>query len=293
MNEQEWLARKFEENRGHLRAVAYRILGSAGEADDAVQEAWLRLARSDAASIENLGGWLTTVIARVCLDALRSRASKREEALAAQTFQPAANPNGASGPERDALLADSVGIALLVVLERLTAAERIAFVLHDMFDVSFDEIASVIGRSPVAARQVASRARRRVRGVKAPLRVDLDQQRQVVAEFLAALRAGDVDGIVAVLDPDVMVRIDETAAGPGAPREIRGATTWAKGAVAFARFAHAVQMMLIDGAVGLVLAPGGRLSRALKFAIADGKIVNAEIIADPARLADLDLAVLE
>ena len=293
MNEQEWLARKFEENRGHLRAVAYRILGSASEADDAVQEAWLRLARSDAASIENLGGWLTTVIARVCLDALRARASRREEALAAGTSPPAAKPDDASGPERDALVADSVGIALLVVLERLTPAERIAFVLHDMFDVSFDEIASVIGRSPVAARQLASRARRRVRGVKAPLRVDLDQQRQVVAAFLAALRAGDVEGIVAVLDPDVMVRIDETAAAPGAPREIRGATTWAKGAVAFAQFAHAVKIMLIDGAVGLILAPGGRLSRALKFAIADGKIVNAEIIADPARLADLELTVLE
>lgn len=293
ISEQEWWAQKFEENRGRLRAVAYRILGSINDADDAVQETWLRLSRSDAATIENLGGWLTTVVARICLDALRSRASRREEALADHASEPAVTRPSVSGPERDALLADSVGLALLVVLDRLTPAERIAFVLHDTFDVPFEEIAAIVGRSTEAARQLASRARRRVRGVGLPAEADLDGQRQVVGAFLAALRAADVEGLLAVLDPDVVVRIDETAARPGGPREIRGARNWAKGAVAYARFAQFVQPMLVDGAVGLVWASGGRLSRVLKTEIANGKIVNAEIIADPVRLDALELAVLE
>src|SRR5579863_8391204 len=216
----EWLAQQFEQNRPHLRAVAYRMLGSASEADDAVQEAWLRLNRSDAAGIQNPGGWLTTVVARVCLDLLRSRSSRREDALDLRAYEAAANRQGVSDPEQEAQLADSVGLALLVVLDRLTPAERIAFVLHDMFDVSFDEIASVVGRSATAARQLASRARRRVHGAGTPSHADLTGQRQVVEAFLAALRGGDFEGVMAVLDPELVVRIDEAAAGPGGPREI-------------------------------------------------------------------------
>jgi RNA polymerase sigma-70 factor, ECF subfamily len=293
MNEPEWWAQQFEENRGHLRAVAYRMLGSLSEADDAVQETWLRLSRSDAGAIENLGGWLTTVVARVCLDVLRSRASRREEALDAPTYEPIANPQGSSNPEQEVLLADSVGLALLVVLDRLTPAERIAFVLHDMFAVSFDEIASIIGRSPTAARQLASRARRRVQGADRVPDSSLHQQREVVDAFLSALRGGDFEGLVAVLDPDVVVRADSTAVPAGAPREIRGARTGAKGAIAFSRLAHSVQPMLVDGAVGLVWAPGGQLSRVLRFTIVRGKIVQVEVIADPMRLRELDLAVLK
>jgi RNA polymerase sigma-70 factor (ECF subfamily) len=292
MSEHEWLAAKFEEQRGHLRGVAYRMLGSAAEADDAVQETWLRLSRSDAASIENLGAWLTTVVARVCLDALRSRSSRREEALDEPISSPAPTEHRRD-PEQEALLADSVGLALLVVLNRLTPAERLAFVLHDMFAVSFDEIASIIGRSPDAARQLASRARRRVRGAETDTRPDVRQQREVVEAFLSALRAGDVQGLIAVLDPDVVFRADAAAARGGAAREVRGATTWAKGAVAYAQFAQAVQPMLVNGTVGLVWAPGGRLARVLTFTVAHGKIVEAEVIADPARLRELDLAVLE
>jgi RNA polymerase sigma factor (sigma-70 family) len=292
MNEHEWWAQQFEENRGHLRAVAYRILGSASEADDAVQEAWLRLSRSDAAAIENLGGWLTTVVARVCLDTLRLRSSRREEALDGGASGAALHSKGVSDPEQEALLADSVGLALLVVLDRLAPAERIAFVLHDMFDVSFDEIASIVGRSPAAARQLASRARRRVQGAGTPSPADLNRQRQVVDAFLTALRGGDFEGLLAVLDPEVVVRIDEAAARPGAPREIHGAEAWAKGAVAFAQLAGSLQPMLVDGTVALVWAAGGRLSRVLRFTITNGKIVEADIIADPARLGELHLTAL-
>jgi RNA polymerase sigma factor (sigma-70 family) len=291
MDEHEWWAQQFEENRGHLRAVAYRMLGSVTEADDAVQEAWLRLSRSDAAGIENLGGWLTTVVAHVCLDALRSRSARREDALDAWATQ-AAGGHGVSDPEQAALLADSVGLALLVVLDRLTPAERIAFVLHDMFDVSFDEIASIVGRSPTAARQLASRARRRVQGPGTPSQIDLNRQRQVVDAFLTALRGGDIEGLMAVLDPEVVVRIDEAAARPGAPREIHGAKAWAKGAVAFAQLARSLQPMLVDGAVGVVWAPKGRAARVIRFRIARDKIIDADIIADPARLRELRLAAL-
>jgi RNA polymerase sigma-70 factor (ECF subfamily) len=292
MENTKWWAEQFEENRGHLRAVAYRMLGSVNEADDAVQEAWLRLNRSDAGAIENLSGWLTTVVARVCLDTLRSRASRREEALAAPGAELAESRSHGSDPEGEAMLAESVGLALLVVLNRLTPAERIAFVLHDTFDVPFEEVASIVGRSPEAARQLASRARRRVQGTDESVHADLAGQRRVVNSFLAALRSGDVEGIVAVLDPEVVVRIDEASARPGGPREIRGARAWATGAVAFGQLARTAQTMLVDGTVGLVWAPGGRLERALRFTIANGKIADVEIIADPARLGALDLAML-
>lgn len=294
MPEQEWLADKFEENRGHLRAVAYRMLGSLNEADDAVQEAWLRLSRSDAGMIENLGGWLTTVVSRVCLDMLRSRTSRKEEALDPQAAGPVGNSEGPRNPEQETLMADSIGAALLVVLDRLDPAERLAFVLHDMFAVSFDEIASILGRSPEAARQLASRARRRVQGAPTVPRTSLMEQRRVVDAFLDALRRGDFEGLVAVLDPDIVVRIDEAAARPGAPREIHGAENWAKGAIAFSRqLAGAVQPMLVNGEVGLVWAPGGHVFRLLRFSFADGKIATADVIANPARLSEFDLAVLD
>ena len=292
MNEQEWWAQKFEQNRNHLRAVAYRMLGSESEAEDAVQETWLRLTRSEGAAIENLGGWLTTVVARVCLDTLRSRASRREQALESHDVEPAGNQPSIADPEQNALLADSVGLALLVVLDRLTPAERVAFILHDMFDVPFEEIASVVGRSPAATRQLASRARRQVRGAPTPACPDLNRQREVVEAFLMALRGRDFAGLLAVLDPDVVVRLDESAGRPGAPRELRGAETWAKGAVAFGHLARSAELMIIDGAVGLVWAPGGRLSRALRFTIRGRKIVAAEIIADRKRLGALDLKVI-
>jgi RNA polymerase sigma factor (sigma-70 family) len=296
MAEHEWLAERFEENRTHLRAVAYRMLGSLSEADDAVQEGWLRLSRSDISGVENLGGWLTTVVARVCLDMLRSRKSRREEPLGAHVPEPIPAFAGTSrddgiDPEHEALLADSVGLALLVVLETLAPAERVAFVLHDMFDLPFDEIASIVGRSPAAARQLASRARRRVQGA-APSDADFIRQREVVDAFLAALRGGDFDALVAVLDPDVVVRVDQAAGPPGAPREVRGARTWAKGALAYSRFAHFAQPALVNGAVGVVVAPRGRLFRVLHFTLTRGKIAQVDVIADPARLRQLDLAVL-
>jgi len=288
------LANLFEANRSHLRAVAYRMLGSATEADDAVQEAWLRLSRSDAEEIRNLEGWLTTVVARVCLDMLRSRKARREETLDAEVVEP--NVTGrdrAIDPEEEAVLADSVGLALLVVLDTLAPAERVAFVLHDVFDVSFDEIASIVDRTPAAARQLASRARRRVRGEDAVPTSDLKGQRVVVEAFLKALRARDFEGLMAVLDPNVVVRLDSAAGAPGTPREIRGAENWARGAVNFSRLARFVQPALIDGNVGLVFAARGKLSRALICTIVNGKIAAVEIVAEPARLQQLDLAVLD
>jgi RNA polymerase sigma factor (sigma-70 family) len=300
MNERDYLAERFEENRTHLRAVAYRMLGSVGEVDDAVQEAWLRLSRADPAAIDNLGGWLTTVVARVCLDMLRSRKSRREE-----PFTPDEQASVATGsrrrssvlsegseskdPEHDALLADSVGLALLVVLDRLEPAERLAFVLHDMFAVPFDEIAPIVGRSADAARQLASRARRRVRGGAAP-DADLVGQRQVVEAFVAALRAGDFEGLVAVLDPDLVVRADM----PGAPAsEIHGAAAWAKGAISYGHLVQLTQFALVSGAIGVVVAPKGRLVRALQFTIANGKIGEIDVIGNPARLGELDVSIID
>jgi len=283
------LTKLFESHRSHLRAVAYRMLGSASEADDAVQETWLRLNNSNTNEVANFGGWLTTVVARICLDMLRSRRSRREEALDAELAEAIADR---SDPEQEALLADSVGIALLVVLDTLSPAERVAFVLHDVFDLPFDEIAPIVDRTPDAARQLASRARRRVRAGEITSNSDLQGQRVVVDAFLAALRAGDFEGLLAVLDPDVVVRMD--AGAPGAPREFRGAANWARGATAaFSRFARFVQPALINGSVGLVFAPGGKLSRALSFTFANGKIVRAEIITDRDRLQQLDLSVFD
>jgi RNA polymerase sigma-70 factor (ECF subfamily) len=288
MDERDHLAERFEEHRPHLRAVAYRMLGSSSEVDDAVQEAWLRLSRADTVAIENLGGWLTTVVARVCLDMLRSRQSRREEPFTPGAPEPVATGLSGSSPEHEALLADSVGLALLVVLDRLAPAERIAFVLHDMFAVPFEEIAPIVGRSAEAARQLASRARRRVRGGGTP-DPDLVRQREVVDAFLMALRAGDFDGLLAVLDPDLVVR----AGMPGAPSEIRGAAIWAKGAVAYGHMARLVRTALVDGAIGLVMAPGGRLTRALTFKIVNGTITEIEVIGDAARLDELDVSIVD
>jgi RNA polymerase sigma-70 factor (ECF subfamily) len=285
----ESLAGQFEEHRGHLRAVAYRMLGSLSEVDDAVQEAWLRLSRADVTGIDNLGGWLTTVVARVCLDMLRSRQSRREEAFTPDAPEPAATGMRGSNPEQEALLADSVGLALLVVLDRLMPAERLAFVLHDMFAVPFEEIAPIVGRSPEAARQLASRARRRARGGAAAPGPDLVRQREVVDAFIAALRAGDFEGLLAVLDPDLVVRADMAA---GAPSEIRGAAVWAKGAVAYGHLARLTQPALVNGAIGVVVAPQGRLVRALRFTIANGRITEIEVIGNPARLGELDVSIV-
>ena len=290
MTERDYLAERFEENRTHLRAVAYRMLGSSSEVDDAVQEAWLRLSRADTTGIDNLGGWLTTVVARVCLDMLRSRKSRREEPFAPQAPEPIATGPSGSSPEHEAVLADSVGLALLVVLDRLTPAERLAFVLHDMFAVSFEEIALIVGRSAEATRQLASRARRRVRGGAEASEPDLVRQREVVDAFLTALRGGDFEGLLAVLDPDLVVRADMAA---GAPTEIRGAAVWAKGAVAYGHLARLVRPALVNGAIGVVMAPRGRLSRALTFKIANGKITEIEVIGDSARLGELDVSTVD
>jgi RNA polymerase sigma factor (sigma-70 family) len=293
MDQTDSLAAQFEKNRSHLRAVAYRMLGSLSEADDAVQEAWLKLSRSDAGGIDNLGGWLTTVVARVCLDMLRSRTSRREDSLEEHVDAPSpAVKSRGLDPEQETLLAESVGLALLVVLDTLAPAERISFVLHDLFAVSFNEIANIVGRSPAAVRQLASRARRRIQGADAASGADLAGQRKVVDAFLAALRAGDFQALVAVLDPNVVITADAVAQPVEAKREIRGAENWAKGAIAAARGARAAQPALIDGAVGLVIAPQGRLFRVLRFTLAEGKIAAVEVIGDPERLHQLQLAIL-
>jgi len=288
MNEREYLAERFEQHRTHLRGVAYRMLGSVSEVDDAVQEAWLRLSRADTTGIDNLGGWLTTVVARVCLDMLRSRQSRREDPLTPDAPEPVATGTPGSSPEHEALLADSVGLALLVVLDRLTPAERLAFVLHDMFAVPFEEIAPIVGRSPEAARQLASRARRRVRGGGTP-DPDVVRQREVVEAFIAALRAGDFEGLLAVLDPDLVVRADMS----GTPTEVRGAAVWAKGAVAYGHLAQLTRPALVDGAIGVVVAPRGKLVRALRFTIANDKITEIEVIGNPARLGELNVSMVE
>jgi RNA polymerase sigma factor (sigma-70 family) len=289
----EWLAQRFEENRPHLREVAYRMLGSLGEAEDAVQEAWLRLSRSDTSSVENLAGWLTTVVARVCLDLLRSRKSRREEPLDAQLPGSMVSHGGGTDPEHEAVLAESVGLALLVVLEALAPAERVAFVLHDMFAVPFDDIAPIVGRSPAASRQLASRARRRVQGAAKVPAAELTRQREAVDAFLAALRGGDLEALVAVLDPDFVIRADRAVVTAGAPREVRGARIWAKQALAFSRAIRFAQPALVNGTVGVVVAPRGRLFRVLTFAVAGGRITQVDVIAEPEHLRQLSLAVLD
>lgn len=287
MDEHKWLAARFEEKRSHLRAVAYRMLGSLSDADDAVQESWLRLSRADTSSVENLGGWLTTVVARVCLDMLRSRRSRREEPLGVHAAEPIAD---GTDPEHEVLMADSVGLALLVVLETLAPAERLAFVLHDMFAVPFDEIAPIVGRSPAAARQLASRGRRRVQGASTVPDADRTRQREVVNAFLAAARGGDFDALLTVLDPDVVLRADLAAVSIGAATEVRGAAAVADRAVKGG--AQAARPALVNGAVGVVVAPRGRLLMVLGFTITRGKVVEIDVIADPGRLRRLDLAVL-
>jgi RNA polymerase sigma factor (sigma-70 family) len=293
MTEDEWLADRFEANRTHLRAVAYRMLGSVSEADDAVQEAWLRLSRADASRVENLGGWLTTVVARVSLDMLRSRNARREQPLGTHVPEPIVTRDAGADPEHEALIADSVGLALLVVLETLSPAERLAFVLHDMFGVPFDEIAPIVERSPAAARQLASRARRRVRGAAPVPDPDLAQQRQVVDAFLAAARDGDFDARVAVLDPDVVLRVDRGAVRPGASREVRGAAAVAGQALTFAQLAPLARPALVNGAAGFVVSQHGRPVSVAGFTITHGKIAEIDLLADPARLRQLDLTVLD
>ncbi|MFL6427400.1 MAG: sigma-70 family RNA polymerase sigma factor [Acidobacteriaceae bacterium] len=295
MNEHDSLAAQFEKNRDHLRGVAYRMLGSLSEADDAVQEAWLKLNRSESSEINNIGGWLTTVVARVCLDMLRARNARREDALEEQIAEPAASPHSVKpplDPEQETLLAESVGLALLVVLDTLAPPERISFVLHDLFAVPFEEIATIVGRSLAATRQLASRARRRVQGAHTASRADLPSQRKTIDAFVAALRGRDFNALLAVLDPDVIIHADQTTQPVEAKREIRGAENWARGAITAARGARAAQPALIDGAVGLVIAPGGRLFRVLRFTLANGKIARIDIIGDPERLRQLDLAIL-
>jgi RNA polymerase sigma factor (sigma-70 family) len=292
MSDPNWFAGQFEENRGHLRGVAYRMLGSLSEADDAVQECWLRLSRSDADSVENLGGWLTTVVARICLDMLRSRKSRREEALETTASEPAGNPARAADPEAEAMLADSVGYATLVVLDRLNPAERIAFVLHDLFDIPFEEIARITGRTPEAARQLASRGRRRVRGVTKLPDHDSAQQRDLAEKFLAALRLGDPAKLMEVLDPAFSVQADAVAAPRGVPTGIHDAESWAKQAVQSARGARLARLAMVEGSVGLIVAPRGRLFRVLRFTYANGRIASLEVIGDPERLQAVEIAEL-
>jgi RNA polymerase sigma-70 factor (ECF subfamily) len=291
----EWLADQFEEHRPHLRAVAYRMLGSASEAEDAVQEAWIRLGRTDVSAVENLRAWLTTVVARVCLDLLRTRASRREDPLdehAAHVPDPVIT-RADGNPESDAMLADSVGLALLVVLETLEPAERLAFVLHDVFGMTFDEIATIVDRSPVAARQLASRARRRVQSKAPNSDPDLRQQRRVVEAFLAAARDGNFERLVAVLDPEIVLRADGGALA-GASRVVRGAQAVAAQAASFSKLGLSNQFVLVNGNLGVVSRrPDGRLFSVLGFAIAGGQIVEIDILADPERLGRLDLSALE
>ncbi|MDP2712047.1 MAG: RNA polymerase sigma factor SigJ [Solirubrobacteraceae bacterium] len=293
MGEQDWLAERFEEHRAHLRAVAYRMLGSLSEADDAVQEAWLRLSRADARAVENLGGWLTTVVARVCLNALRSRRSRREEPLGPHLPEPIVDRADGTDPEHEALLGDAVGLALLVVLETLTPAERLAFVLHDMFAVPFDEIAPIVDRSPEAARQLASRARRRVRGEHTAPDADLDTQRAVVDAFLAAARDGDFEALLDVLDPDVVLRADLGPLPTGGSREVRGAAAVVDQASMYSRLGLQMRPALVNGVAGLVSTRDGAPFSVGAVTVRDRRIVAIDILADPARLRLLDLTILD
>jgi RNA polymerase sigma factor (sigma-70 family) len=293
MDEREFLAQHFEEHRTRLRAVAYRMLGSLSEADDAVQETWLRLSRTDAEEVENLGGWLTTVVARVSLNMLRSRRSRREEPLGVRMPEPIVDRADGTDPEHEALLADSVGLALLVVLETLNPAERLAFVLHDMFAVPFDEIAPIVDRSPEAARQLASRARRRVQGEPTIPDADLDTQREVLDAFLAAAREGDFEALLEVLDPDVVLRADRGAAAIGSSRLVRGAANVARQAFAFSRLDIDVRPALVNGAVGTVTLRHGRAFAIAGFTIRNRRIVEMDVFADPDHLSQLDLMILD
>ena len=287
MNDDEWLAEQFEENRPHLRAVAYRMLGSQSEADDAVQETWIRLSRSGTEGVENLGGWLTTIVARVCLNMLRSRTTRREDPHRRAPRRCGGSGDDSFDPEREALLADAVGPALLVVLDLLTPAERLAFVLHDMFVVPFDEIAPIVGRTPAATRQLASRARRRVQGADTEIDADRTRQRAVVDAFLAASRSGDFDALLALLDPDVVLRADAAATQMGAT-EVSGAAAVAE---TFAGRAKAAQPALVDDEVALVWAQGGVPRVVFALTILDGRIAEINMVADPERIADLEITL--
>ncbi|MFG2833214.1 sigma-70 family RNA polymerase sigma factor [Streptomyces sp. NPDC048434] len=292
MDERNGLAARFEEQRGKLRAVAYRMLGSLDEADDAVQEAWLRLSRVDADHLDNLAGWLRTVVTRICLDILRSRRSRPEDLTEQQVLDAVSDSTQGNLPEGEALLADSVSRALLVVLDRLGPAERIAFVLHDMFAVPFDQIAPIVERTPVATKKLASRARHKVQGTPVAPTAELARRRQVASAFLAASRTGDLTAVLAVLAPDVVRRADPAAVPPGGAAEVRGARGVAEGTVVLARRSQLAELALVNGDVGVIVAPRGQLLLALTFTIEDDKIAGYEVIADPARLQRLDLAVL-
>jgi RNA polymerase sigma factor (sigma-70 family) len=287
MDDHEWLAQRFDEHRSHLRAVAYRMLGSLSEADDAVQEAWLRLSRTDTSTVENLGGWLTTVVARVCLNVLRSRRTRREESLDVHVPDPVVSRLDEIDPEYEAVLADSVGLALLVVLDRLTPAERLAFVLHDMFAVPFEEISAIAGRSSGATRQLASRARRRVHASAPVQDASMARQREAVDAFFAAARDGDFDALVAVLDPDIVLRSDGGDARPGISQLIRGRAVVAGRALTFARLAPFARPALINGAAGVVVVQHGRPLSAMAFTVRDGRIAEINVVADPVRLDQL------
>ena len=291
MTERDLLAEGFETNRAHLQAVAYRMLGSLSDADDAVQEAWLRLSRSESSAIENLGGWLTTVVARVSLDMLRARTSKREEPLDAHVPDLVVSRDPTGDPEHEAVLADSVGLALLTVLETLGPDERLAFVLHDMFGVPFDEIAQILGRSRSAAYQLASRARRRVRGAPRAPDGGLARQREVADAYLRAARDGDFDALLALLDPEVVLRADTGATGPGPSQVLRGARAVAEGAGMYARLARFARPVLVNGAPGFVVAPDGQPFAVIGFTVTGGKIVEIDVLADPVRLRELDLGL--
>jgi RNA polymerase sigma factor (sigma-70 family) len=292
MTERDRIASQFEEHRIHMRDVAYRMLGSASDADDAVQEAWLRVSRAEASDVLNLRAWLTTVVARISLNMLRARNVRREAPIDADELVPVIRGAGADA-EQEAVLADSVGLAVLVVLERLTPAERLAFVLHDMFDLPFEEIAPLVRRSPAAARQLASRARRRVRGAGVAGDADLGRRREVVEAFLSASRQGDFGALLALLDPDIVVRIEDVAQHPGGRREIRGAEAVLERARNFSRAARFCRLALLNGSPGLVMAPHGHLMRALVFTFASDKVASIEVIADPAHLRRLNISVLE
>ncbi|QIZ01740.2 sigma-70 family RNA polymerase sigma factor [Streptomyces sp. S1D4-11] len=297
MGENVLAAERFEEHRSHLRAVAYRMLGSLSEADDALQEAWLRVDRADTSGVENLAGWLTTVVARVCLNLLRTRERQREESLDvhvdARVADAVVGPADGRDPEEEAVLADSVGVALLVVLDTLAPAERLAFVLHDMFAVPFDEIGPMLERSPAAVRQLASRARRRVKGASPLPEADLTRRHRVVDAFLAATRGGNFDALVALLHPDVVLRADQAVIPTPEPVVVRGAHTVAKGAMAATGRAAFTGVALVDGTVGLAMAPRGRLSVVLVFTIADGLITEIDVTAEPDRLGRLEISVLD
>ena len=291
MAEPDRLAESFEQNRTRLRAVAYRMLGSFAEADDAVQEAWLRLTRADAGGVDNLSAWLTTVVARVCLNVLRARNTRREEPVGVHVPDPVISRADGTNPEDEALLADSVGLALLVVLETLTPAERLAFVLHDMFDLPFDDIAPMVGRSPATARQLASRARRRVRGADVPATDrDLARQREVVDAFFAAAHRGDFDGLIAVLDPDVVLHSDGGTAHPDASMVLRGAAEVARRTLAIASPAAPKHPVLVNGAAGVLVTVAGQPVALMGFTVSLGRITEIDAIADPGRLRRLDLA---